>query len=116
MFPLTMHKNAHALARVALIAKRQGNFKAVHRVFFEHQLEPIEKRMELAARALNVSRSWLGEHMTMTSNDLENEVRIAKALNVDGTPTSFLISPDGRVWAVHNPEVIASFISGNTRA
>jgi protein-disulfide isomerase len=114
MFPLPSHPNAPILARVSLAAARAARLPIVHSILFDTWNRPLKERLTRAASAMAVSMRGLARLTSLRCDaELAHWLFIGRCLGIQGTPSVFLVSPAGRVWAVADPGAIQSFIESS---
>ena len=91
-FPLPSHQRASAAAEAALCAQEQGKFWAYHDKLFENsralsddQLKDHAKKLELDVPAFEQCQSE-----ERFEEQIQNDVREARAAGVTGTPAFFV--------------------------
>jgi protein-disulfide isomerase len=92
-FPLARrHVSAPAAAQAAICAQRQGRFWAMHDALFGDQGHLDDASLQERSRSLDLDGNQFKSCMTSfaASNQLADDVKSAKGLKIQGTPTFFI--------------------------
>ena len=99
-YPLPFHKNAMPAAKAAIAAGKQGKFWEMHDKLFENQRSLSDDFYVQTAKELGLDVEQFKKDMESdaTKNQIEQEMKEARAAAVRGTPTIFIDGkkPQGR--------------------
>lgn len=95
-------------ASAALAAKDQGKFQGFHAVLMEQRQAPSEQDIILLARqvGLDTNKLYSDMHQATVTDQLNDNLKLAQDLNVNGVPTFFIEKTDNPQSSVrYNGEV-----------
>lgn len=109
----TVHPNAEELSRLAIVARRHGELVSAHEWLFAHQFFPIEQKRAALASISRISELQIRSESE--GKDVVGELRREEAqcrkLDVQATPTIFLIGPDQSVYRASNVEQLVTTLA-----
>lgn len=90
--PLSFHANAKLAAQAAVAAENQGRFWAMHDLLFAHQSELAREKLVDHARSLGLDMGRFEKDLDApeTLKRIDEDLALAKALSVQGTPSFFI--------------------------
>lgn len=91
-FPLPFHENADIAAAASIVAQQKGKFWDYHDLLFANQDRLGPKDLIEHAKKVRISKSQLRKLQGSDAviDHLKNDIEIAQALGVQGTPTFFI--------------------------
>jgi protein-disulfide isomerase len=112
--PLTFHKNARTLAKLAVVAQRQGKLERVKRQLFEPYEEGVTEATIQAKLGMNSAEFEQALSSPSTEQRIEHQRRLANAVAFRGTP---VFSINGHTLKGAKPvEEFAKIIDGEIEA
>ena len=97
-FPLTMHTLAKPAAIAAEAAKEQGKFDAFRKCLFEEPNLSESRITQIAQQNHLDMKRFQKDCAAVALRRVEDDLRDAKTLKVNATPTFLLCTPDGKVF------------------
>lgn len=99
-FPLSFHSSAEPLARLALGAGKNGDFAKAHAFLMDNQALSYKDKLRILSRDLGVSSDAIEKEAASADTKalLEKDKERGERLRLTGTPSIFLIDPEGNVW------------------
>jgi protein-disulfide isomerase len=110
-FPLTMiHPHAMPAAKLAEAAREQGKFREIHDFLYTKAGNVSEKEVSEFLQQQKMDEKRFQTFIkTKAENLIRSEMRFAQKVGINGTPTFFLLSPDGKFETV-SPQDLESKI------
>lgn len=110
--PLAFHANARSLAQLALVAERKGKFAPVHSWLFDNSQKSYGEKVKAVSAILGVSEKDLQDEAKSraTQDALTSHIVLGQKLQITGTPTLYVIAPDGKVFLGNQVEQAESLL------